>query len=162
MQYIHRKNTRILFRYTPFHTHQNMSLSAVIHPGHHDVSILHSSRPGHAKSHPAECAALDVKGDGLGLSCPPWHVIGTVCGDKRLYKQNAMCDKNVPYCWNSKWYILQKQNNILSHCGLMTPYGDIDLGEHSCNAVLLPDGTKPLPEPMLNNHWWGFLALTWG
>ena len=33
----------------------------------------------------------------------------------------------------------------------MTPYGDIDLFVNicSCNG-LLPDGTKPLPEPMLN------------
>ena len=27
---------------------------------------------------------------------------------------------------------------------------------------LLPDGTKPLPEPMLTNHKWGLVAFTWG
>ena len=27
---------------------------------------------------------------------------------------------------------------------------------------LLPDGNKPLPEPMLINHQWGLVAFTWG
>ena len=26
---------------------------------------------------------------------------------------------------------------------------------------LLPDGTKPLPEPMLTSHSWGSMAFTW-
>ena len=26
---------------------------------------------------------------------------------------------------------------------------------------LLPDGTKPLPEPMLTNHQWGLVVFTW-
>ena len=26
---------------------------------------------------------------------------------------------------------------------------------------LLPDGTKPLPEPMLTNDQWGVVAFTW-
>ena len=41
----------------------------------------------------------------------------------------------------------------LNHCGPVTPYGDINLGQHwhSGNG-LLPDGTKPLPEPMLTFH----------
>ena len=26
---------------------------------------------------------------------------------------------------------------------------------------LLPDGTKPIPEPMLINHQWGHVAFTW-
>ena len=34
----------------------------------------------------------------------------------------------------------------LTHCGLLTPYGDIDLGQH------WPDGTKPSPEPVLTYH----------
>ena len=32
----------------------------------------------------------------------------------------------------------------------MTPYADIDLGQHLLRQWL--DGTKPLPEPMLINH----------
>ena len=27
---------------------------------------------------------------------------------------------------------------------------------------LLPDGTKPLPEPMLTDNQWGIVAFTWG
>ena len=28
--------------------------------------------------------------------------------------------------------------------------------------ALLPDGTKPLPEPVLTGHQWGLVAFTWG
>ena len=35
---------------------------------------------------------------------------------------------------------------LLSHWGLVTPFGDIDLVQH------WPDGIKPLPEPMLTYH----------
>ena len=35
------------------------------------------------------------------------------------------------------------------------PYGGIDLGQHCSSNGLLPDGTKPLPEPVLINHQWG-------
>ena len=34
----------------------------------------------------------------------------------------------------------------LIHCGLMIPYGDTELCQHSGNG-LFPDGIKPLPEP---------------
>ena len=37
----------------------------------------------------------------------------------------------------------------LTRCGLVTLYGDIDLGQHCSGNGLLPDGTKPSPEPML-------------
>ena len=42
----------------------------------------------------------------------------------------------------------------LAHCGLMTPYGDTNLGQHpgvntGTGNGLLPDSTKPLPEPVL-------------
>ena len=45
------------------------------------------------------------------------------------------------------------QNN---HCpnsfDLMTPFGDTDLGQHWLKKGLLPDGTKPLLEPLLIYH----------
>ena len=45
----------------------------------------------------------------------------------------------------------------LIHCGLMTPYGDMNLGQHwlkiGSGNGLLPDRTKSLPEPMLTYHW---------
>ena len=46
----------------------------------------------------------------------------------------------------------------LTHCGLITPYGDIDLGQH----WLRLDGTKPLPEPILTNHQCGPVTIIWG
>ena len=41
----------------------------------------------------------------------------------------------------------------LTHCGLVASYGDRSLGQHYSGSGngLLPDGTKPLPEPMLTN-----------
>ena len=33
--------------------------------------------------------------------------------------------------------------NILTHCGLVTPYGDKGLGQHWSRQCLLPDGTQP-------------------
>ena len=44
----------------------------------------------------------------------------------------------------------------LTHCGLVMPYGDIELGQHWFIGLLL-EGTKPLPEPMSSGssgiHW---------
>ena len=40
----------------------------------------------------------------------------------------------------------------LTHCGLVMPYGELDLGQQGSGNGLVPDGTKPLPEPMLTYH----------
>ena len=40
----------------------------------------------------------------------------------------------------------------LTHCGLVMPYDDIDLVNIGSGNGLLPDGTKPLPEPVLTYH----------
>ena len=53
-----------------------------------------------------------------------------------------------------------QQWTILTDCGLVMSYGDIDLGQHWGNG-LLPNGTKSLPEPMLTDHQQGRQALTW-
>ena len=37
----------------------------------------------------------------------------------------------------------------LTHCGLAMPYGDTDLGQHWLSKGLLPEDTKPLPDPVL-------------
>ena len=39
--------------------------------------------------------------------------------------------------------------NELTHQGLMMPYGIDDL---TIDWIRLPDGTKPLPDPMLIDH----------
>ena len=48
---------------------------------------------------------------------------------------------------------------LLTHCGLVMLYGHIWVNIGSSNG-LVPNGTKPLPEPKLTYHWWGSLALT--
>ena len=50
---------------------------------------------------------------------------------------------------------------MLTHCGLVTPNGDIDseINIGLCNG-LVPDGTKPLHEPMLTYHWRCCVAFT--
>ena len=40
----------------------------------------------------------------------------------------------------------------LTHCGLVTPHSDIDLVIVGSGNGLLPDGIKPLPEPMLTYY----------
>ena len=45
--------------------------------------------------------------------------------------------------------------NELPHCGLVTPFGALIWFNNASGNGLLPDGTKPLPEPMLTNHQWG-------
>ena len=40
----------------------------------------------------------------------------------------------------------------LTHCGLGTPYRDIEMVNIGSGNGLLPDGTKPLPEPVSTSH----------
>ena len=49
----------------------------------------------------------------------------------------------------------------LTHCGLMTSYGGIDWVNIGSGNGLLPDGTKPLPEPMLTYHPQDPLTFIW-
>ena len=49
----------------------------------------------------------------------------------------------------------------ITHYGLVTPYGDMNLGQIGSGNGLVPDGTKPLPEPMLTYHQQGPVAFTW-
>ena len=45
----------------------------------------------------------------------------------------------------------------LTHCGLVMPW--IEVSNGSGNG-LVPSGTKPSPEPMLNSHLWGSMTFT--
>ena len=38
---------------------------------------------------------------------------------------------------------------LFTHCGVVKPYGDIDLDHIGSGNGLVTDGTKPLPEPIL-------------
>ena len=42
------------------------------------------------------------------------------------------------------------------------PYVNIGLGQHWFSNGLVPDGTKPLPEPMMTYHQWGTVTITGG
>ena len=44
----------------------------------------------------------------------------------------------------------------LAHLGLVTSYGDVDLGQYwiGSDNDLLPGGTRPLSEPMMTYHHW--------
>ena len=54
------------------------------------------------------------------------------------------------------WFAWNKLDStrLAKICGLVTPYGDRDLVNIGSGYGLLPDGTKPLPEPMLTDHQW--------
>ena len=51
---------------------------------------------------------------------------------------------------------------IFSHCGLVVTYGVSDYVQHWLRNGLMPDGTKPLPESMLNCHQRGQVTIIWG
>ena len=68
------------------------------------------------------------------------------------HQQGTLCQTELPYD--------TRDECTLTHCGLGAPYGDIDLGKTDSDNGLLPDGTKPLSEPMLTNHQQGTLCQT--
>ena len=51
------------------------------------------------------------------------------------------------------------RKKVLTHCGLVAPYIWFNIGSGN---DLLPDGTKPLPEPMLTCHQSGPVPFFWG
>ena len=53
---------------------------------------------------------------------------------------------NLLYSANQQTFLM------LTHCGLMMPYGNKYMDQHDSGNGLLPDGTKPLPQPMLTYH----------
>ena len=52
------------------------------------------------------------------------------------------------------------RGHLLTHCGLMTLHGGRELGQLCSGNGLLSDDSKPLPEPMLTNHWWSLGEFT--
>ena len=57
---------------------------------------------------------------------------------------------------------ISQTRKLLTHCGPVTPYAtEIWVNIGSGNG-LVPDGTRTLPKPMLTNHHWCFVTLTWG
>ena len=71
-------------------------------------------------------------------------------GSLGLYVAEQFGEENVNtyFVLTSPWCkVSLKLNVALTHCGLVTPYGGRDIGQHCW-----PDGTKSLPEPMLTYH----------
>ena len=126
-----------------------------------NMVVTESSKHHHAKLE----GSLDMRGRCVGKKCP----IDTVSKlshpkiENMLHKYVIFHEK----CWDWNAYLglhlrilvlqstirsLQQklQGHILTHWGLVMPFEirvNIGLGNG-----LLPDGTKPLPEPMLTDH----------
>ena len=71
--------------------------------------------------------------------------------DTKTYETKLMAMTKLQYIYNARSRCAIK--SLLTHCGLVTPYiaswNWVNIG--SGNG-LLPDGTKPLPEPILTYH----------
>ena len=68
------------------------------------------------------------------------------------------------YIWQTLFFGLRSTGSwsmILNHWCLVTPYGDMIWVNLGSGNGLLPDGTKPLPEPKLTFHWGWSAAFTW-
>ena len=65
---------------------------------------------------------------------------------RAMLNQVDMGQKNITK--NKNIYIMF----YLTHCGLVMPYDDIALVNISSANGLLPEGSKPLPEPMSAYH----------
>ena len=71
-------------------------------------------------------------------------------------------------CWLSSMkhtICFHQEQSMLIHCGLLWCHiiwhHKTWVSNGSGNGML-PDSTKPLPEPLLTNHQWGHVAYTWG
>ena len=64
-----------------------------------------------------------------------------------MFSKNDKLNKNLVYLLLDAAYI-----KVLTPWGLVMPFGSIDLVNIGSGNEFLPDGTKPLPEPMLNNN----------
>ena len=66
----------------------------------------------------------------------------------------------VPDSCRCMWLPLLCADFWLTLYGPVMPYGDIDLGNIGLGNGLLPDGIKPLPEPMLTYQQLGLVTFT--
>ena len=65
----------------------------------------------------------------------------------------------MPLKTSAKWQPVYSDLSVLTHCGLVTQYGDMIWVNTNSRNGLLPDGTKPLPVPMLTYHQWGSVGI---
>ena len=71
--------------------------------------------------------------------------------------------KSVEWSWQRNKFVFTQYwvINHLTNWGLVMPYGDMVWVNIGPGNGLLPDGTNPLPEPMLTCHQWCSVAFTW-
>ena len=63
---------------------------------------------------------------------------------------------------SAKYWPFCAGHHMLTHCGLVTPYGDRNSINIGSGNGLLPDSIKPLPEPMLSDHQWSPVTFILG
>ena len=84
-----------------------------------------------------------------------------------MYPLNQCRSKLIGY-WSPIWWTegdISARNlapTDLINFGVVTPFGDRDLGNIGRGNGLLPDSTKPLPQPVLIYFQWGLVAFTRG
>ena len=100
----------------------------------------------------------NMQGHSRGILSPRHHALAAIGT-----KSSAMPIVDFPM--TAVPYQVHITLHPLTHCGLVTQSSDISswiLVNIGLGNGLLPDGTKPLPEPVLINHQWERLAFTWG
>ena len=83
------------------------------------------------------------------LQLPCWHRLVGAC-------------RGCPIWWwltdlSQHWIICLHfiaRNTTLTHSGLVTPHGVLDLINIGSGSPLSPDDTKPLREPIINENFW--------
>ena len=70
--------------------------------------------------------------------------------------------KSLQRLWRSGAWRWNLGTSSLTHYGLVMWYGIIDLFNIGSGNGLLPEDTKPLPEPMLTDHQWAPVTFVWG
>ena len=119
----------------------------------------HNGRDGISNHQPRDCLLNRSFGRG-SKKTSKLRATGLCAGNSpatgEFPAQMASNAENVSIWWHHAFHVVEltrhnrrTQNIWLTHCGIVTPFGHIDLGQK--DNVLLPD-TTPLPKPILTYH----------
>ena len=100
-----------------------------------------------------QCQAI-MTNDGILLIGPLGTNFSKILIEIQTFSFKKMCLKVSCGKWRPSCFGL----NVLTHCGLVMPWGFIELGHHN-HVPVVADGTKS--ELILTNHQWGLVAFTW-
>ena len=80
-----------------------------------------------------------------------------------LFQENSVTSVIIASFSGQSHYLKQGRwfANMFTHCVLLTSYGSTNMINNGSGNGVLPNGTKPLPEPILTFHQWGPVALIW-